>query len=331
MNTPLISIIMPVYNGEKFLKASIESILNQTYQNYELIILNDGSTDASEKICLRFTDKRIRYHYHSNMGLAKTLNRGIELAKGRYLARQDHDDISMQDRLEKQVCYLENNKDVLLVGTCGNIIDEHGKYIGKHQHPTLSSVLHFDLMFDNPFIHSSVMFKKEHNGKKFFYPENPDIFEDYGMWSEMSFYGKVVNLDYTGILYRHHEAGISKMDPLKRKKMLFLQSKQNLLRLLTGIGDEEEILSLCKLYFHQYTKNDNFDKKLIIQTLYKIAQAIEQKYPDEKKWIAQRLRQYKKVIGSRYNMFMRYKNEKNILKLFWLKVEHKLKNYKSYV
>ncbi len=111
---PLISVILPVYNSEAYIRESIDSILNQSYSNFEFLILNDGSSDNSEEIILSYKDPRIKYHKHPNCGLAGTLNKGLELSKGELIARQDQDDISLPQRFEKQVNFLINfNKCVL--------------------------------------------------------------------------------------------------------------------------------------------------------------------------------------------------------------------------
>src|SRR5687767_7542953 len=100
MSQPLISVLLPVYNAEKYLRESIDSILKQTYSNFEFLILNDGSTDGSEEIIKSYSDPRIRYSKHENCGLAATLNKGIEQAKGEIIARQDQDDISLPERFQ---------------------------------------------------------------------------------------------------------------------------------------------------------------------------------------------------------------------------------------
>ena len=119
MSSPAISVIMSVYNDEKYLAKSIESILNQTYSDFEFIIINDGSTDKSMEIIDRYKneDKRVVVVNQENMGLTKSLNKAIKLSKGKYIARMDSDDISVSNRLEKQIEFLKHNKDYALVGT----------------------------------------------------------------------------------------------------------------------------------------------------------------------------------------------------------------------
>ena len=115
---PLISVILPAYNAERFLEEAIDSILAQTYKNFELIVLNDGSTDRTEEIILSYNDPRIRYiKNESNLKLIKTLNKGIALARGKYIARMDADDISLPTRFEKEIEFMEIHPDI---GVCSS-------------------------------------------------------------------------------------------------------------------------------------------------------------------------------------------------------------------
>ena len=117
----LVSVVLPVYNGAKYLRDAIDSMLAQSYANFELIIIDDGSTDDSINIISAFNDPRIRLYSQENQGLAATLNRGITLAKGAYIARQDQDDVSLPNRLSKQAAFLETNPDYGMVGTWASI------------------------------------------------------------------------------------------------------------------------------------------------------------------------------------------------------------------
>src|ERR1017187_7276972 len=117
-NSPYITVLMPVYNAAPFLREAIDSILNQTFKNFELLIINDGSTDNCEEIILTYKDPRIRYiKNETNIKLISTLNKGIKLSKGKYIVRMDADDISFPDRIEKQVNYMETNPAIALCGT----------------------------------------------------------------------------------------------------------------------------------------------------------------------------------------------------------------------
>ena len=127
-----ISVLIPVYNAEAFLENSINSILNQTYRDFELLLLNDCSKDNSEKIIKTYTDSRIKYFKNDqNLGISGSRNKLMDLAQGEYLAIMDNDDISLPDRFEKQVAFLDAHKDITIVGTWGELFNNmpaHGLY-----------------------------------------------------------------------------------------------------------------------------------------------------------------------------------------------------------
>jgi glycosyltransferase involved in cell wall biosynthesis len=209
-NVPKISVILPVYNSEKYLEESINSILKQTFRDFELIIINDGSTDSSKKIIESVKDERIVFVDQPNAGLAETLNRGMELAKASYIARQDNDDISDARRLEKQFKCLEEHKDIGLLGTRAVIMNEKGQPTGIfHDHPETSAELKFFLLFDNPFVHSSVMFRKSLVQKLGGYSSDAKVFEDHNLWSRIARVANVANLPERLLKYRQVQAGMS--------------------------------------------------------------------------------------------------------------------------
>jgi glycosyltransferase involved in cell wall biosynthesis len=127
---PLVSIVIPVYNGEKYLADSLDSVLCQTYQNWELIIINDGSTDSTEQLILNYQDKRIKYlRNDDNKGIIFSLNRGLRESKGVYIARLDADDIALPFRIEKQVEFLSENPDYVMCGSYFQTIDSKGNLL----------------------------------------------------------------------------------------------------------------------------------------------------------------------------------------------------------
>lgn len=133
IKNPLISVIMPVYNGEKFLRQSIDSILNQTIKDFELIIINDGSTDNTENIILSYDDDRVKYiKNESNLKLIKTLNKGLNIATGKYISRMDADDIAVNTLFEKQLDAFNNDKTVGIVNICTYELSENGEFYRNH-------------------------------------------------------------------------------------------------------------------------------------------------------------------------------------------------------
>lgn len=131
----LVSVVMPVYNASAFLKEAIESVLNQNFKNFEFILINDGSTDNSDAIIKSYKDKRIFYHYQQNAGVANALNKGISLASGKYIWRHDADDISLADKLEQQVHFIEKYPEFALVATQIAFMTESGKIAQKFRQP----------------------------------------------------------------------------------------------------------------------------------------------------------------------------------------------------
>jgi glycosyltransferase involved in cell wall biosynthesis len=193
-----ITVLMPVYNGSRYLRQAIESILCQTRSDFEFLIINDGSNDNSRDIILSFDDPRIRLVDNpSNIGLTKSLNRGLQLARTEYIARQDADDISYPERLERQVKFLDEYPDVALLGTRARAIDENGKprKVNLLRIPLGLLAIRWYLIFQNAFIHSSVVFRRsivwEQLGG---YDVSFVKAQDYELWSRTTQSYKVENL-----------------------------------------------------------------------------------------------------------------------------------------
>ena len=195
---------MPVYNSEMFIKQSIQSILDQTFTDFELIILNDFSTDNSLKIIESFNDNRIRVINHfKNIGFAQNLNYGINISSGKYIARMDNDDIALQDRLQKQFDFLETNHKYKIC--CGNalVIDEKGIIINKKMYKNDLSPIDWQLFWTNPVIHPTIFFRKNlltNNNLKYNVEMNPA--EDYDLWCNIIQYSSIYRMDDILIKYR---------------------------------------------------------------------------------------------------------------------------------
>jgi len=185
INNPKVSVIMSVYNEEQFLKESVDSILNQTFKNFEFIIIDDGSTDRTPEILKHYKDKRLKIINQENMGLTKSLNKGVKLAHGEYIARMDADDISELSRIEKQVEALEIAKDVAVVASWYSIIDEEGNEIIKEKIPCRMKELSRMFQKSNPFCHGSVMMRRDILKKVGLYREKFRYAQDYDLWLRM--------------------------------------------------------------------------------------------------------------------------------------------------
>ena len=162
MKNPKITVLMSVYNGEKYLNEAIDSILAQTFKDFEFLIIDDGSTDKTGEILESYSDQRIKIiDNEKNIGLTKSLNIGLKIAKGEFIARQDADDVSMPERLEKEVEFLEQNRNVGLVGTDYLFINEKGKVVYIVKCLNGSRELKEKLLEGNQLGHGSVMLRRE--------------------------------------------------------------------------------------------------------------------------------------------------------------------------
>lgn len=195
---PLISVVMSVYNGEAYLDLAIDSILAQSYENFEFIIVNDGSNDGSLNIINSYAkkDKRIFVLDQNNCGLTKSLNNALFLTKGKYVARQDADDISSFDRFEKQVEFLEREKDFALVGCLRYDMDENGKTILAYKQPTTDSEIRKTLFGSNPFVHGSLMIRQKVISEVGFYNDKLKYAQDYDIILKIAENHKVHILPY---------------------------------------------------------------------------------------------------------------------------------------
>ena len=196
MSTPLVSILIPVYNTAAYLTQAIQSILEQDYTAMEIILINDGSTDGSEDIIHSFHDPRIRYiRNEQNMGLVYTLNKGIELSEGKYIARMDGDDVSLPGRITEQVAYLEAHPNVGLLATTVSLINEQDAPIGfweaERQHITPEQIRAY-LPKDNCLAHPTVMCSAALL-KKYRYRKEQSQAEDYDLWLRMAADGIVIH------------------------------------------------------------------------------------------------------------------------------------------
>lgn len=194
---PLVSIIISIYNDEKFIKKSINCLLNQTYKNIEIIVINDGSTDKSQKILKEF-EKNYKNIYlinnKKNIGLTKSLNIGIKKSKGKYIARQDCDDISYTERISRQVAFLEKNKEIALCGTQRKIVDARMSKKYRDFLPLEYCQIRKKALLFNPFFHSSIMIRKKILYRVGLYNEKFTYVQDLELWSRIIFRYKTANL-----------------------------------------------------------------------------------------------------------------------------------------
>lgn len=210
MQAPKITVLMPVYNGERYLKQAIKSILDQTFTDFEFLIINDGSTDKTVKIVKLFNDSRIRLINHrKNKGITRRLNEGLKKARGKYIARADADDIYHPKRLERQFVFLKKHK-LILVGTWALLINARGKVFSYDQRPNDFLFIKWGLLFGNCFIHSSVLFKKNVVLKLGGYDDRFSHVEDYELWSRLIRVARIGILEENLCYFRIHKTSICK-------------------------------------------------------------------------------------------------------------------------
>ncbi|HEY9002471.1 MAG TPA: glycosyltransferase [Mucilaginibacter sp.] len=190
-----ITVLMPAYNAGKYIHEAIESVLQQTHRNFELLIVNDGSTDNTVSVVLSFNDPRIVLVNKEHGGIAQALNTGLRLSDSHYIARFDADDVCLPDRLEKQFNFLKDHPDYVLTGSDAEYILENGEYLFSFKCIAHSNEeIQRNMYVYCPFIHSSVMYKKHEVIKAGGYNAHAHNFEDYLLWTALSKMGKMQNL-----------------------------------------------------------------------------------------------------------------------------------------
>ena len=243
-NKPFISVLLPVYNCEKYIFEAVESILNQTYTHFELLIIDDCSTDATLQICKSFQDDRIVIiEKEKNSGYTNSLNYGISIAKGKYIARMDGDDISLPERFKKQVTFLEANEDVVLCGTWLGIIGSTNVIKLPENHTDIK----LGLLKGNCMAHPSVMIKKQILNELYVvYDILKEPAEDYDLWVRLLAIGKLHNLKEVLLNYRVHNMQVSQ----KREQQQLessLKSRIQMLEYLNYSFDNDELHLLKKI------------------------------------------------------------------------------------
>jgi len=208
---PRITVLMAVYNGERHLREAVDSILQQSFGDFEFLIFDDGSTDNTRDLLRTYDDRRIRLIDNgTNLGLTRTLNRGMRIAAGEFLARQDADDVSAPERLEKQLSFLDAHRDVVMVGSWYKKIDETGQPLGDRALPSDPTDLRFCLLFYCPFVHSAVMFRRDSvlSGAGL-YDETIHYAQDHDLWSRIARRDSVANLPEYLLSYRIADLSMS--------------------------------------------------------------------------------------------------------------------------
>lgn len=243
------SILLPVFNAEKTITETLQSIINQTYKNFEIVIINDGSTDNSELYILKFKDTRIKYYKNeTNKGLIYTLNRGIELCKGEYIIRIDADDIMLPNRIDIQISFMDNNPQIIASGSAVIKFYTNKKYTRIYTPPLSPEEIDAKILLGSPIPHPSSIIRKkiltEFNIK---YDYNYLHAEDYKLWYDLSKHGFLANIEKPLIKYRCSETQISQKYNLKQVEI----SKRIRTLILNDILNKYGIILKQPLYLKQ--------------------------------------------------------------------------------
>ena len=212
MTQPRVSVVMAVRDGERWLAEACRSVLTQSLRELELIVVDDGSTDRSPDILAEAarSEARLRLERQSPQGLVSALNRGVALARTPLIARLDADDVARPDRLERQLSFLDAHRDVVLLGSWAEKIDESGAVVGRLRPQTDSVRLKAVLQHSNPFIHSSVVMRAELVRALGGYRPQCRAAEDYDLWLRLSEHGAVANLPHELVQYRLHPGSVTR-------------------------------------------------------------------------------------------------------------------------
>ncbi len=259
-SAPEISLIMSVYNGEDYLCEAIDSVLKQTFTNWELIVINDCSTDKTGEILNNYAlqDSRVKvYTNEVNLRLPSSLNKALSLAQGKYIARMDADDVCLPDRLEKQYAFMEKNQDIALSScrfmTLKNGVISSGGCGGKNDNESIKALL----LVTNPILHPGIIARAEVI-KKLGYDKNFTCTEDMELWTRFILAGENVQIlpEYL-MIYRLHDKQITETTLEKQKVEVLTVQKKYLSSLLSPMNKEQEEFYINGIYF---TKNIDVNK-----------------------------------------------------------------------
>lgn len=216
---PKISVVMPVWNGEKYLRPAVDTILAQTFTDFELVVVDDGSTDGTLDILASFTDSRIRLCRLEHGGIVTALNAGVAAARAEWIARQDADDLSLPSRLQAQWDAVKTNKDVVLCFSDAELIGDGAREALRARFPRTRALLALRLCFQSPIIHSTVLFRKNTFLRAEGYLPEERHAEDFGLWGRMLPLGDFVPVRERLLQFRMHAESVSKGNLQKQRSL----------------------------------------------------------------------------------------------------------------
>ena len=282
-NLPLVSVIMPIYKAEKYLSEALDSIFNQSFQNFEIIIVSDDTDEETMKILQYYSknEPRLRIFHQKRKGLIESRNMCFEIARGEYLAIMDSDDISMSDRFQKQIDFFRQNPESGIVGSWIVQIDTKGNKIRDIRYPITKNGIVFHMLFHNCLANSSVMLKKEISLKIGKYQQEMAYAEDYDYWSRAILLTEISNIPEPLVLYRIHQQNVSSThDELMKKRTSIIRNRL-FNRIIGKNNNPNEALLLEKLSSDgKFNQNEEF--KLASEFLQDVYQIFLKKYQPNK-------------------------------------------------
>jgi glycosyltransferase involved in cell wall biosynthesis len=265
---------MSVYNGSLYLREAVESILNQTFRDCEFIILDDGSTDSTWDILADYAqrDQRIvLLRNEKNIGLTKSLNKGLQRVRGKYIARQDGDDVSLPERLATQIAYLRSHADVGLLGTAYYIADCQGRHAGIYRPPQTDTEIRWKMLFHNAFCHTSVVFRRElFEAGDAFYNEDLPYSQDYNLWDQLLKRTRAANLPTPLVAFRMHESSIAVMRSEEQQRIATAIAARQIDTLMPQPPLSEQEVNTLRVWYKTFPKRLNHQDVALCLVLFQI-------------------------------------------------------------
>lgn len=305
---PKVSVLMTVYNGERYLRQAVESILDQTFSDFEFIIMDDGSTDGTWNILSDYANRDQRivlFPNKENIGLTKSLNKGLKLAQGEYIARQDADDISLPERFEKQVELLDKQPKVILVSASYEYIDSEGSSFQQLQRGDIPDLTTWYLLFYNRVgAHGIVMFRRKPVIDLGGYSENYPYSQDYELWSRLVRVSDIVILpDVLQLYRRNHSESISVRAKSKQEALALSTTRQNIKEVIGEELGHTEVAELKSFWLHTFP--DSKRVGILNSNLKKIYRAFLQRHIQRSSDSSVLTCQLKHTIGRQFIRWIR--------------------------
>lgn len=286
VKSPKVTVLMSVYNGKDYLAASVQSVLEQNFTDFEFLIIDDGSSDNSMSILQGIQDGRLRIvKNEQNLGLIRSLNKGIDLARGEYIARHDCDDLMLKDRLAQQVAFLDARPDVVLVGTWMQLINERDELLNAWCNPSADLEIRWASLFNAAISHPSAMYRSRLARVLNGYSSDAIYAEDFDLWSRMAKHGKLANVPAILERYRIHGESVSKKNEAKQLATRFAIASRSIEDVL---GSECFDASRMELVIQTRMPSSLAELNSLVQGYQLLARAFELKYPvtpEVGKWI----------------------------------------------